>query len=137
MGKRILVVEDDIDLAELLCFNLTTVGYHVLTAHNGLEALKKVRSAKPDLILLDLLLPELDGFAVCEILKRAPATANIPIIVVTALTSQLSRFAGLGMGADDYLTKPFSLKVLISRVSKSLVDSQRNIRLAEPTTRGS
>jgi DNA-binding response OmpR family regulator len=123
MHKTILVVEDDAEMVELLCFNLTAEGYRVVTAQNGFEALTRTRSAKPDLILLDLLLPGLDGFAVCELLKRAPATAAIPVIIVTALKSQLSRFAGLGMGADDYLTKPFSLAVLVSRVRRALGDS--------------
>lgn len=120
MRKRILVVEDDADLVELLCFNLKAAGFLVGTATDGVEGLKKARSLAPDLILLDLMLPELDGFAVCDILKHDKATAGIPIIVVTAMTSQLSRFVGLDAGADAYVTKPFSIKFLLGRVTEAL-----------------
>jgi two-component system, OmpR family, alkaline phosphatase synthesis response regulator PhoP len=112
MPKRILVVEDDIDLVELLRFNLKKEGYALGTATDGIEALKKARTIQPDLILLDLMLPELDGFAVCDILRRDPKTASIPIIILTAISSQLSRFNGLDAGANLYITKPFSLKFL-------------------------
>jgi len=112
MLKKILVVEDDSDLVELLRFNLKKEGYALATASDGIEALKKAHSIRPDLILLDLMLPELDGFAVCEILRRDPKTAAIPIIILTAMSSQLSRFNGLDAGANVYLTKPFSHKYL-------------------------
>src|SRR5579864_1498702 len=110
MPKKILVVDDDADVVELLCFNLKKAGFAIGTAFNGVEALKKARSIAPDLILLDLMLPELDGFAVCEILRRDPATASIPIIMVTALSTQLARLAGLEAGANAYVTKPFEFK---------------------------
>ncbi len=118
--KRILVVEDDADMVELLRFSLKGAGFRVGTATDGIEALKKARSLLPDLVLLDLMLPELDGFAVCEILRRDPATASIPIIIVTALTSQLSRLAGLEAGADAYVIKPFSVKSLIGQVKETV-----------------
>jgi len=120
MQKRILVVEDDSDMVELLRFNLKGAGFQVGTAKDGIEALKKTRSLLPDLVLLDLMLPELDGFAVCEVLRHDPATASIPIFMVTAMSSQLSRFAGLEAGADLYITKPFSVRSLIGRVKETL-----------------
>jgi len=118
--KKILVVEDDPDLVELLSFNLRGCGFVVSSASDGLDALKKARSVIPDLILLDLMLPELDGFGVCEILRREPETAKIPIIMVTAMSSQFARLAGLEAGANDYFTKPFSPKQLIARVQALL-----------------
>jgi two-component system, OmpR family, alkaline phosphatase synthesis response regulator PhoP len=118
--KKILVIEDDPDLVELLSFNLRNCGFTVSTAGDGLDALKKARSIIPDLILLDLMLPELDGFGVCEILRREPETARIPIIMVTAMSSQFARLAGLEAGANDYVTKPFSPKQLIARVQALL-----------------
>jgi DNA-binding response OmpR family regulator len=121
--KKILVVEDDADLAELLTFNLRASGFALSTASNGIEALKKVRSFAPDLILLDLMLPELDGFAVCEILRRASPTAVIPIIIVSAMSSQFARLAAMEAGANEYITKPFSPKQLVSRVQELLTHS--------------
>ncbi len=114
--KRILVVEDDLDLVELLRFNLSKAGFSVAVATDGSEALKKARAQHPDLVLLDLMLPELDGFAVCEILRRDSATTSIPIIILTAMSSELSRVAGIGAGAKDYITKPFRPKQLLNRI---------------------
>jgi DNA-binding response OmpR family regulator len=118
--KKILVVEDDPDLVELLSFNLRACGLVVSTAVNGSDGLKKARSIIPDLILLDLILPELDGFGVCEILRREPDTAGIPIIIVSAVSSEFARLAGLEAGANDYFTKPFSPKQLVARVQDFL-----------------
>ena len=120
MPKKILVVDDDADVVELVCFNLKKAGYAIGTAFNGVDALRKARSILPDLILLDLMLPELDGFAVCEILRRDSTTASIPIIMLTALSSELGRLAGLSTGANDYVSKPFSPRVLLTRVEKLL-----------------
>jgi two-component system, OmpR family, alkaline phosphatase synthesis response regulator PhoP len=120
MRKKILVVDDDADLVEMVCFNLKKAGFAIGTAFNGVEALKKARSIMPDLILLDLMLPELDGFAVCEILRRDKTTASIQIVMLTALASELGRLTGLGCGANDYMTKPFSPKDLVSRVQNIL-----------------
>ncbi len=120
MRKNILVVDDDPELVELLRFNLKRAGFSIGTATNGIDALKKARSLGPDLILLDLMLPDLDGFSVCEILRRDPATASTPIILLTALSSELSRLAGLDCGATDYVTKPFSPRLLISRAEQLL-----------------
>lgn len=117
MRKRILVVDDDPELVELVCFNLKQAGYTVGTAADGVEALKKARSLMPDLIILDVMMPELDGFAVCEILRRDSVTASIPIVMLTALSSELGRMAGLGSGATDFLSKPFSPRLLLERIA--------------------
>src|SRR5438477_11993880 len=120
MRKKILVVDDDAELVELLSFNLKQAGYATGTASNGVEAIKKARSIAPDLILLDVMMPELDGFAVCEILRRDSATASIPIMMLTALSSELGRMAGLGSGASDFLPKPFSPRLLVARIQDLL-----------------
>jgi DNA-binding response OmpR family regulator len=118
--KRILVVEDDLDLVELLKFNLAKAGFSVTAATDGSAALKQARGLLPDLILLDLMLPDLDGFAVCEILRRDVSTARIPIIMLTAMSSQLARLAGIEAGADDYICKPFNSKNLLERIGAVL-----------------
>jgi two-component system, OmpR family, alkaline phosphatase synthesis response regulator PhoP len=120
MRKKILVVDDDAELIELMRFNLKNAGFSIGTALNGLEALKKARSIVPDLIVLDLMMPELDGFAVCEILRRDRSTASIPILMLTALSSELGRLTGFECGATDYLTKPFSPKSVVARVQSLL-----------------
>jgi DNA-binding response OmpR family regulator len=113
----------------LLSFNLKKAGFSVGTAGDGVEALKKVRSLQPDLILLDLMLPELDGFAVCEVLRSAPQTVAVPIIMVSALAGQLTRLNGLAMGANEYITKPFNPKDLLSRVEDLLATKSTRSRL--------
>lgn len=123
MRKKVLVVEDDAELVELLSFNLKKAGFAVGTAGDGIEALKKARSLGPDLILLDLVLPELDGFAVCEILRKAPSTAATPIIVLTGLSGQLARLNGLEAGASEYMTKPFKPKALLNRIEALLAEN--------------
>jgi DNA-binding response OmpR family regulator len=90
------------------------------TASNGVDAIKEARSLEPDLIVLDVMMPELDGFAVCEILRRETVTASTPIIMLTALCSELGRLAGLGSGASDFLTKPFSPRLLVGRIDEWL-----------------
>jgi DNA-binding response OmpR family regulator len=121
-----LVVEDDLELVELLKFNLTKAGFQVGVATDGAKALQQVRSHPPDLVLLDLMLPELDGLAVCEILRREDATRSLPVIILTAISSQLGRVAGLGAGANDYITKPFSVKDLLERIQTVLHPEVKN-----------
>ncbi len=121
MRQRILVVDDEPDIVELVAFNLRAEGYEVITAATGVEALEIARTIVPDLIVLDLMLPELDGMAVCEILRKLPATAPIPIIMLTAWSSDLSRCIGLGLGAKEYMTKPFSPRELVNRVQRTLL----------------
>ena len=116
MSTRILVVDDEPDALELIEFNLQAAGYEVVTAADGAEGLKKARTAAPALILLDVMLPEMDGMEVCKTLKRDPTTAVIPIIMLTAKGAEIDRVLGLELGADDYVTKPFSPRELILRV---------------------
>jgi DNA-binding response OmpR family regulator len=118
--RKILVVDDEPDLVELVAFNLEAEGYQVITATNGMEALNRARAILPDLIVLDLMLPELDGLSVCEILHRLPSTAPIPIIILTAWKSEITRVIGLEAGANEYVTKPFSPRELVLRVNKTL-----------------
>jgi len=120
MKQKILVVDDEPDALELARVNLTNAGFAVSTAEDGDKALAKARNAVPDLILLDLMLPEVDGLEVCKILKRDEATKDIPIIMVTAKASEIDRVLGLELGADDYVTKPFSPRELVLRVKAML-----------------
>lgn len=114
--SSIFVVEDEEDILELLKFNLSHEGLTVRTAVSGEEAVKAISSKPPDLVLLDLMLPGLNGLDVCRYLKKDPATAAIPIVMVTAKGEEADVVTGLELGADDYITKPFSMKVLIARV---------------------
>ena len=116
MRKKILIVEDNTELLELLRSHLRLAGFSTSSATTGVEALRKVQSTSPDLIVLDLMLPELDGFAVCEILRRDPDTAAIPIIMLTGLTSEFTRYAGMESGADEYVKKPANPGALLSRI---------------------
>jgi two-component system phosphate regulon response regulator PhoB len=113
---NILVVEDDEDILELVRYNLRREGYQVSAASTGEEAIKTARSRPFDLFLLDLLLPGIDGLDLCKILKNDSKTAHVPIIMVTAKGEEADIVAGLELGADDYVTKPFSPRVLIARV---------------------
>lgn len=115
---NILAVDDEPALTDLLQHHLRHAGYEVATAANGWEAIDSVRRNRPDIILLDLMLPDLDGFGVCEILRRDPRTATIPVIIVSAWNSPDSRNLGLELGALDYITKPFSPKELVERVRR-------------------
>ena len=120
MRKKILVVEDNTKLLDLLRLNLKAAGFAVATATNGIEALKKAHSLLPDLVLLDLVLPELDGFAVCETLRRGPATAAIPIIILTGLTSDAARSACLKAGTCEFVAKPVNPKHLVAKIKDLL-----------------
>lgn len=120
MHSKILVVDDESDVVELVSFNLAAAGYEVDTAETGLEALNKARSLLPDLIILDLMLPELDGTAVCEILRTLPSTSTIPILMLTASTNALIKAIAIKVGVDDFMTKPFSPHDLVARVAQLL-----------------
>jgi two-component system phosphate regulon response regulator PhoB len=120
MKPKILVVDDEPDAVELLEVNLKGAGYDVATASDGEEALKKARSLLPSLIILDLMLPEVDGMEVCKILRRDQRTSAIPIIMLTAKAAEIDRVLGLELGADDYVTKPFSPRELVLRVKRLL-----------------
>jgi DNA-binding response OmpR family regulator len=113
---NILAVEDDPDILQLLVYNLSSAGYGVLTAQEGFEAINKAKQHLPDLVVLDLMIPGMDGFEVCRELKRSGDTKNIPIIMVTAKGEEIDRVVGLELGADDYVVKPFSPRELMLRV---------------------
>jgi len=114
--KSVFVVDDEEDILELICHHLTREGFQVTTATNGKNAVKAITQKPPDLILLDLMLPGIDGLDVCRILKKENKTADIPIIMLTAKGEESDIITGLELGADDYITKPFSMKVLIARI---------------------
>ena len=124
MKTTILVVDDEPDVVELVDFNLKAAGYDVVTASDGEEALKKARAILPSLMILDLMLPEVDGLEVCKILRGDPATSAIPIIMLTAKAGEIDRVLGLELGADDYVTKPFSPRELVLRVKRLLRSGQ-------------
>lgn len=112
-GKKVLVVDDDVKTVELVKLYLNRDGYRVLTAYDGIEALSLARESHPDLIVLDLMLPGLDGLQVCQTLRTE---SDVPIIMLTARTTDEDKLTGLGLGADDYVTKPFSPRELATRV---------------------
>jgi DNA-binding response OmpR family regulator len=118
-SKKILVVEDEPEIAQLVTHYLEKEGFRTITALNGFEAIKKVKEDKPDLVILDLMLPELDGIEVCKRLRATPNTAMLPIVMLTAKAEESDTIVGLELGADDYVTKPFSPKALVARI-KSL-----------------
>ncbi|MCD6567450.1 MAG: response regulator transcription factor [Dehalococcoidia bacterium] len=113
MVSKILVVEDDRTLLDVLKYNLLKEGYVVVTAADGIRALEMARAEKPDVIVLDVMLPELDGFEVCRILRKEMI---VPILMLTARVEEIDRVVGLELGADDYLTKPFGLRELLARI---------------------
>lgn len=114
--KTILVVDDEKNIRELVKFNLESRGYKVIEAADGEEALNLVKTSAPALIILDLMLPKIDGLEVCRILKGNPLTKKLPIIMLTALGDEIDKIVGLELGADDYITKPFSPRELVARV---------------------
>jgi DNA-binding response OmpR family regulator len=122
MVDKILVVDDEISLQETLAYNLEKQGYEVFTTGDGTSALNMARELKPDLIILDVMLPGIDGFEVCRILRREMST---PVLMLTARDDEIDRVVGLEVGADDYLAKPFSMRELIARVKAML----RRVRL--------
>jgi two-component system phosphate regulon response regulator PhoB len=117
---KILVIDDEPDVIELVAFNLKQAGFDVVTATDGAEALRKARSTQPSLVVLDLMLPQIDGLEVCKLLRRDPLTAAIPILMLTAKASEVDRILGLELGAEDYVTKPFSPRELVLRIRKLL-----------------
>lgn len=120
MSARILIVDDEKDLLEILGMNLSTAGFEVRTAASGAEAMSVVRTDRPDLILLDVMLGDISGVKLAGKLKNTPQTAGIPIIMLTAKDSETDMIVGLSMGADDYVTKPFSTAVLVARIEAVL-----------------
>ncbi len=129
---KILVVEDERSLIEVLTCNLEREGFEVLVAHDGQEGLRQAQLKLPDLIVLDLMLPLKPGLEVCRELRMGPRTRDIPIIMVTAKAEESDQLVGFATGADDYVTKPYSMKVLIQRIKKEL----RRIQLQEEAPAG-
>jgi len=124
MKPKILLVDDEPDALEVLGFKLRQAGYNALLAKDGARAIALARDERPALIVLDLMLPEVDGLEVCKILRRDVNTAAIPIIMLTARAAEMDRVLGLELGADDYVTKPFSPRELLLRIKKLLVRAQ-------------
>jgi phosphate regulon transcriptional regulator PhoB len=117
---KILVIDDEKDIVELIAYNLEKEGFSVLKAYDGEEALRLVKEQRPDLLILDLMLPRISGLDVCKSIRNNPATANTPIIMLTAKADEIDKIVGLEMGADDYITKPFGIKELVARVRAML-----------------
>jgi two-component system phosphate regulon response regulator PhoB len=113
---RVLIVEDEPDIRDLLVFHLEREGYQVTKSKTGPEALRSARSSPPDLVLLDIMLPEMDGLEVCRRLRQDPATQGLPIVMLTARGDEVDRILGLELGADDYVVKPFSPRELVARI---------------------
>jgi signal transduction histidine kinase len=130
MKKQILIVEDENDCAELLSYHLQKEDYEAVIVHNGKEAIEAVQRRAPDAILLDIMMPELSGWEVCRILRESAKGKSLPIIMVTALSDEEERIKGLSLGADDYVSKPYSMKELLLKIRKHL-DRQRTIKQLE------
>lgn len=124
LRDKVLLVEDDPTLLETLQYNLSRQGYQVITATDGVSAVERARRERPDIIVLDVMIPKIDGFEVCRILRRE---MNIPILMLTARDAEIDKVVGLEVGADDYMTKPFSMRELLARV-KALLRRVRLIR---------
>jgi DNA-binding response OmpR family regulator len=136
MGKdRILIIEDDHDIVEMLEYNLRQAGYQTLSALNGEEGVRLAAKEKPDLVILDIMLPIIDGFEVCRTLKNDDTTAHIPIIILSAKSQETDKVVGLELGADDYVTKPFSPRELIAR-TRAILRRGCDRRLGGRTERG-
>lgn len=127
-NKKILIVEDEKDIQQLVKLYLDKEGFRTLVAGSGTEALRLLKAEKPDLLVLDLMLPEIDGIEVCKRVRNAPETATLPIIMLTAKAEEADTVVGLELGADDYVTKPFSPKSLVARVKALLrrIDRQQH-----------
>jgi len=119
--KRILVVDDEIYIVHILEFSLTMEGYDVITAADGEEALRRVEEDEPDLVVLDIMMPRMDGYEVCRRLREDPATRNLPVILLSAKGRPMDRDLGLDAGADDYIVKPFSPRRLLEKI-RELMD---------------
>lgn len=135
MRKKILLVDDNKHLLGLLRLNLKGQGFSIATAANGIDALQRAVSWMPDLILLDLLLPGLDGFAVCETLRKHPVTASTPIIIMTGMSGEFTRYAGFESGGTDFIAKPVTPKALLGKIKQVLnlgVENTESVESVEP-----
>ncbi len=127
MQEKILIVEDETDVAEMIRYNLEKENYRIIVAYSGAEALQAAEVHAPDLVLLDIMLPDLSGWEVCRILRDSAKSHSIPILMLTALSSEEARIKGLTLGADDFVTKPFSIKELLLRIRK-MIDRQHELK---------
>lgn len=131
MEKKILVIEDDPATSRLVDYSLKHEGYQVITASNGLEGVRKARNESPDLVILDVMLPGMDGFEICHRLRSEPTTAKLPILMFSAKAQEIDRDTGIKVGADDYLTKPAAPAEIVSRVAKLLAKKDKDIPAGE------
>lgn len=120
MTRRVLIVDDEADLSELVSYNLSRAGYETDVAHDGPAAIARIAECKPDLVVLDVMMPGLNGHEVLARIRRAPETADLPVILLTAKSGESDEIEGLSRGADDFVTKPFSMKVLEARIDSIL-----------------
>lgn len=134
-GRSILIVDDEPDLLELVRYNLQAEGYKVLTARDGIEGLKAAKTEPLDLAILDLMMPGMDGNELCRAIRSNPATANLPVIMLTAKSDDVDKIASLELGADDYITKPFNPRELVARVRALLRRSERGAEGTQPAAR--
>lgn len=130
---KILIVEDDRDIAELIQYNLAKEGYTVVSANNGEKGFQLAKSSLPDLIVLDLMLPGMDGLEVCKLLKAEPKTQGIPVVMLTAKSEESDVVTGLELGAEDYIAKPFSPKILVARLRTVLRRKHKKAEAADET----
>ncbi|NTV52070.1 MAG: response regulator transcription factor [Candidatus Firestonebacteria bacterium] len=130
---KILIVEDDRDIAELIQYNLAKEGYTVVSANNGEKGFQLAKSSLPDLIVLDLMLPGMDGLEVCKLLKAEPKTQGIPVVMLTAKSEESDVVTGLELGAEDYIAKPFSPKILVARLRTVLRRKQKKTNTTDET----
>lgn len=131
---KILIVDDEQDIADLVSYNLEKEGYTTIKAYDGGDVLKIVKTQKPDLVILDLMLPRMNGLDICRVIRANPDTAHLPIIMLTAKADEVDKIIGLEIGADDYMTKPFSVKELIARVRTILRRIQEGQKSAAKET---
>ena len=122
--SKILIVDDEQDIVELISYNLEKEGFSTIKAYDGVSVFNVITTKKPDLLILDLMLPGMNGLDICKKIRANPATADLPIIMLTAKGDELDKIIGLEIGADDYITKPFSVKELVARVRTILRRSQ-------------
>lgn len=132
--EKILVVDDEEHIVELISYNLSTAEYKIVTANNGIDAIEKVKLEKPNLVLLDLMLPGMDGYDVCKAIRGNKELKNTSIIMLTAKGEELDKILGLELGADDYITKPFSVRELLARVKAVLRRSNKSTEEIEKFT---
>lgn len=119
-GEKILIVDDEEHIVELIKFNLENNGYKTICAYNGVDAVKFAKKENPDLVLLDVMLPQMDGYDVCREIRKNESIASTPVIMITAKGEEIDKILGLELGADDYITKPFSVRELVARVKAVL-----------------